>query len=59
MFAHGKEPEGVRWAETILRDEPGQPAACSLLADYFDRTGKAGLANYYREQSASGKGVVH
>jgi hypothetical protein len=59
MFTHGKEPEGVRWAETILRDEPGQPAACQLLADHFDRTGKAGLANFYRTQSASSPGLVH
>jgi hypothetical protein len=58
MYAHGKEPEGVRWAETIVRDEPGQPAACQLLADHFDRIGKAGLANFYRVQAASGKGVV-
>jgi tetratricopeptide (TPR) repeat protein len=58
MFTHGKEPEGVRWAETILRDEPGQPAACQLLADYFERIGKAGLANFYRARSASSTGLV-
>jgi hypothetical protein len=58
MFTHGKESEGVRWAETVLSDEPGQPAAYQLLADHFDKIGKAGLSNLYRAQSASGTSLV-
>ena len=51
MFAHGKAAEGARWAERILRDEPGQADACRLLADYYTLEGKTGLANFYRAQA--------
>lgn len=51
MFAHGKAAEGVRWAETVLRAEPGQPDACRLLADHYARIGQVGRANFYRAQA--------
>ncbi|MHC5537182.1 tetratricopeptide repeat protein [Singulisphaera rosea] len=51
MFAHGHGPEGERWTEKILRATPGQPEACRLVADYHERSGNPGLANFYRLQS--------
>ena len=51
LFAHGKTDEAIRWAESILRDQPDQPDACQLLADHYQRAGKPGLANYYRTQA--------
>jgi predicted Zn-dependent protease len=53
MFTHGHEPEGVRWAEKILRDQPGHPEACRLLAEYYAKVGKPGLANSYRAQTVN------
>jgi tetratricopeptide (TPR) repeat protein len=53
MFIHGHADEGVRWAEKIVRDQPGQPEACSLLADHYAKIGKPGLANSYRAQIAA------
>jgi tetratricopeptide (TPR) repeat protein len=54
LFSHGKTREGRRWAEKILRERPGQPEASRLLADSYDRSGQAGLANFYRAQAESG-----
>jgi predicted Zn-dependent protease len=54
MFEHGQEAEGVRWAEKILRENPGHPAATRLLADYYEAHGNAGLANFYRLQQGAG-----
>jgi predicted Zn-dependent protease len=51
LFSHGKAPEGVRWAEAIVREKPGQPDACQLLAEHYDGAGKPGLANFYRAQA--------
>jgi tetratricopeptide (TPR) repeat protein len=48
LFDHGKSPEAIRWAESILRDQPDQPEVCRLLADHYQRIGQIGLANYYR-----------
>jgi predicted Zn-dependent protease len=51
MLTHGQGNEGVRWAETILRDQPGQLETCRLLADYYEQSGQPGLANFYRSRS--------
>jgi tetratricopeptide (TPR) repeat protein len=48
MFDHDHGPEGVRWAEKILADRPGDVEASRLLADYHERRGERGLANFYR-----------
>jgi tetratricopeptide (TPR) repeat protein len=48
MFNHGKTDEGVRWAETILREQPNQSDACRSLAEHYARTGQTGRANFYR-----------
>ena len=52
MFTHGKGPEGVRWAEAILRDHPDEPETCRMLAEHYEKAGQAGLANLYRARSA-------
>ena len=54
LFTHGKAAEAVRWAETILREQPGQPDAARLLAEHYEKAGEAGLANYYRAQVSEG-----
>jgi predicted Zn-dependent protease len=51
LFSHGKAPEGVRWADAIVREKPGQPDACQLLAEHYEGAGRPGLANYYRAQA--------
>ncbi len=56
LFAHGKATEAIRWAESILHDQPDQPDACRLLANHYQQTGQPGLANYYRAQAAETPG---
>jgi tetratricopeptide (TPR) repeat protein len=53
MFEHGHGEEGVRWAEKVLREQPGHPEASRLLLDYYQGRGETGLANYYRMHAAS------
>jgi tetratricopeptide (TPR) repeat protein len=52
MFDHGHETDGVRWAERVLREEPGDPEASRLLAAHYTRRKNAGLANFYRLNAA-------
>ena len=51
MFEHGKPEQGILWAESILKDHPGEPEASRLLAEHYDAAGKPGLANYHRLQA--------
>ena len=51
MFEHGKPEQGRLWAESILKDHPGEPDASRLLAEHYDAAGKQGLANYHRLQA--------
>jgi tetratricopeptide (TPR) repeat protein len=53
MFDHVHDQEGVRWAEKILADRPDDPDANRMLADYHERRGDTGLANFYRLHSMS------
>jgi tetratricopeptide (TPR) repeat protein len=53
LFDHAHDHEGARWAQTILAERPGDPEASRLLADFHQRRGEAGLANYYRLHAAS------
>jgi Flp pilus assembly protein TadD len=53
MFGHGHDAEGVRWAEQVLREAPGNPEASRLLADYYRRQGNPGRANFYRLQGSA------
>jgi Tfp pilus assembly protein PilF len=50
LIGHGQGDEGVRWAKNILASDPAHAATNHLLADYYQRRGDAGLANYYRLQ---------
>jgi tetratricopeptide (TPR) repeat protein len=52
MFAHGREQEGVGWAQAVLTKHPNHAPTCRLLADYHARRpSEAGLANFYRLQA--------
>jgi tetratricopeptide (TPR) repeat protein len=53
MFEHAHEREGVRWALKIVGEWPDDPEASRLLADYHERRGEAGLANFYRLHSST------
>lgn len=53
MFDHAHADEGARWAERILVERPGDPDASRLLADYHQRRGETGLANFHRLHAAA------
>ncbi len=52
MIDHGHDDEGARWAEKVLRNHPRHPRANRLLADYHNRHGRPGRANFYRMQAS-------
>jgi tetratricopeptide (TPR) repeat protein len=54
MFDHAHDQEGARWAEKILSERPEDPEASRLLADYHQRRGETGLANFYRLHAQPG-----
>jgi hypothetical protein len=54
MFGHGRPEEGVRWANKIIEERPGDPDANRMLADHHDRKGEFGLANWYRLNVTAG-----
>jgi tetratricopeptide (TPR) repeat protein len=54
MMAHGRAEEGIVWAGLVLRDQPDNPEASRLLADYHDARGERGLANHYRLHAKEG-----
>jgi tetratricopeptide (TPR) repeat protein len=49
---HGQEAEGLRWARTVLSVAPDHTPTNRLLAEYYEKTGQAGLASFYRLQVA-------
>jgi tetratricopeptide (TPR) repeat protein len=53
LFDHGHPEEGLRWAEKILHERPRHPETNRLLAEYYDKQGKRGLANFYRVQESA------
>jgi tetratricopeptide (TPR) repeat protein len=53
LFEHGHPEEGLRWTEKILRDQPRHAKTNLLLADYYEKKGSPGLANFYRLQAKS------
>jgi predicted Zn-dependent protease len=55
MFDHGHHHEGLQWATEILRADPNHAPTHQLLADYYEKQGNAGLANYHRLRAASGR----
>jgi tetratricopeptide (TPR) repeat protein len=52
MVEHGRAEEGIVWARMVLRDQPDNPDANRLLADYHEARGETGLANHYRLNAA-------
>ncbi len=53
MFDHGHQNEGLKWASEILRGDPNHVPTHRLLADYYEKQGNIGLANYHRLSAAS------
>jgi tetratricopeptide (TPR) repeat protein len=51
LLDHDRDEEGLLWARRALEGPGGHPATARLLADYYDRKGQAGLANFYRTQA--------
>ena len=54
LFEHGHPEQGLRWTEKILRDQPRHAKTNLLLADYYEKQGSHGLANFYQLQARSG-----
>ncbi len=54
MFAHGRDDEGIGWANAVLASDPNHHSANELLADHYAKQPKtAGLANFYRLRAAA------
>lgn len=51
LIEHGHEEEGIHWARKLLGERPDDPAANRLMAEYHERGGNLGLANYFRLQA--------
>jgi tetratricopeptide (TPR) repeat protein len=56
LFDHNHPEEGLKWAEKILRDHPQHVETHRLLADYYEKIGNMGQANYHRIQSGGAAG---
>jgi tetratricopeptide (TPR) repeat protein len=54
MLLHGHGEEGLRWTTEILRANPRHAPTHQLLADYYQKLGNTGLANYHRLLAARG-----
>jgi tetratricopeptide (TPR) repeat protein len=48
MLEHGHAEEGLKWAGEILRADPRHAPTHRVLADYYQKQGDSGLANYHR-----------
>ena len=57
MFDHGHDDGAVQWALKIVKERPDHPRANRLLANYYDRAGNPGLANFYRLRAAPDGGA--
>ncbi len=54
MLLHGHDDEGLRWTAEILRADPRHDATHRLLAEYYQKQGNSGLANYHKLMAAGG-----
>jgi tetratricopeptide (TPR) repeat protein len=52
LMDHGREDEAVEWADLVLRSDPSHPAMNRLLADYYRKNGRLGLANLHEVHAA-------
>jgi tetratricopeptide (TPR) repeat protein len=48
MLENGHEREGLKWTSEILRAEPRHGPTHRILADYYQKQGNPGRANYHR-----------
>ncbi len=48
MLENGHEQEGLKWTSEILRAEPRHGPTHHLLAEYYQKQGNPGRANYHR-----------
>lgn len=53
LMEHGHEDEAVEWANLVLSSDPADPRVNRLLADYYRKKGKLGLANLYEARASS------
>jgi predicted Zn-dependent protease len=51
LMNHGHEAEAVSWAKLVLESVPADPEMNRLLAEYYRKIGKTGLANYHEAHS--------
>lgn len=56
LLEHGHDQEGLEWTELILRERPGHRPTCQALAEYHEKQGNIGLANYYKTAARGGPG---
>jgi len=54
MLLHGHHEEGLKWTAEILRTDPRHAPTHRLLADYYQKQGNLGLANYHKLMAAGG-----
>jgi tetratricopeptide (TPR) repeat protein len=52
LLEFGQEEEGLRWTKEILRAEPRHGPTHHALADYYQKRGENGLANYHQLMSS-------
>jgi tetratricopeptide (TPR) repeat protein len=54
MFGHGRDEEGVGWANAVLSSDSNHPVANQLLADHYAKSPQTtGLANLYRLRASA------
>jgi tetratricopeptide (TPR) repeat protein len=55
MFDHGHHEEGLIWTDEVLRAVPHHAATHRILAEYYEKHGDTGLANYHRLVASAGQ----
>jgi tetratricopeptide (TPR) repeat protein len=55
LFDHGHLNEGLSWTKEILRREPRHVPTHRLLAEYYEKNGDVGLANFHRTMAVAGQ----
>ena len=48
MLEHGHDEEGLKWTKVLLRTNPNHTPTHQILAEYYQKHGEPGLANYHR-----------
>jgi hypothetical protein len=55
MLSHGHDDEGLRWTAEILRADSRHASTHQLLADYHQKKGNSGLANYHQVMASGSR----